>query len=127
MKVYLLRHGQTDYNVRGLCNDDPAGAVQHNSDGVRQAMAAERLKTVTISKIFVSELPRTQCTAAIVNRYHDAEITIEPAINNLRTGFDGRSASNTTGRSPTTRCTPRRLTASRSSSTDNGCWRSSNG
>ena len=74
MEIYLLRHGQTDYNVRGLCNDDPARAVNLNSAGIRQAMAAaERLKSTTISRILVSELPRTQHTAAIINRYHGAE------------------------------------------------------
>lgn len=91
MRLYLLRHGETDYNVQGLCNDDPAVPVHLNDRGIRQAQAAaEHLKTVSIDRIVVSELPRAQQTADIVNRYHHAPVTVKPQLNDIRTGFNDR-------------------------------------
>ncbi len=91
MHLYLLRHGQTDYNVRGLCNDDPAVEVHLNEAGIRQAeAAAAELKDVPIDRIVVSELPRTRETAQIVNRGRGLPITVQPLINDIRTGFEGR-------------------------------------
>ena len=40
MKVYALRHGQSQYNLLGLCNDDPKTDVHLNDTGKLQAQAA---------------------------------------------------------------------------------------
>lgn len=91
MHVYLMRHGQTNYNVLGLCNDDPTEDVRLTQLGVEQSeRAAEQLKDVSIDMIITSELPRTRQTAEIVNRGHGAQVRQHPAINDLRTGFNGR-------------------------------------
>jgi alpha-ribazole phosphatase len=91
MRVYFMRHGQTDFNRKGLCNDDPQRPVSLNQAGLRQAQrAAERLRAAPLQRIYVSPLPRTAQTAEIVNRYHRAPIDVQPAINDIRSGHDGR-------------------------------------
>jgi len=91
MRLYLMRHGHSEYNARGLCNDDPAVPVHLTAEGRAQAeAAAERLREVPLEAIVTSELPRTRETAAIVNRFHGVPLHAHPALNDIRTGFDGR-------------------------------------
>ncbi len=86
-----MRHGETNYNLRGLCNDDPRDDVHLTDTGRRQAeLAAEQLRHVRLEHVFVSELPRTRETAAIVNRHHGAPLTVRAALNDIRSGFNGR-------------------------------------
>jgi broad specificity phosphatase PhoE len=90
MKAYFVRHGQTNYNVQGLCNDDPARPVTLTASGIRQAeTVAQTLRAVPLQQIIVSELPRTRQTADIINRYHQAPIRVHAGINDIRSGFDG--------------------------------------
>lgn len=94
MIVICMRHGQTSYNLLGLCNDDPSQNVLLTELGIRQAEgAAKKLKGVSVERIFVSELPRTQETAKIINRYHAIPVTVHPDINDIRTGYDGKLVS----------------------------------
>lgn len=91
MMVYCMRHGQTNYNLKHLCNDDPVADVHLTETGKRQAReAAEGLQRVPLEKIIVSELPRTRETAEIVNRHHGVDIVTHPNINDIRSGFDGQ-------------------------------------
>jgi len=91
MKIYVMRHGQTNYNLLGLCNDDPAEDVHLTALGIRQAeTAAEMLKDAALAHIFVSQLPRTRQTAEIVNRHHGVPITAHPDLNDIRSGFNNR-------------------------------------
>jgi broad specificity phosphatase PhoE len=91
MKLYCLRHGETNYNRLGLCNDDPARDVYLTETGIRQAEAvAEELRDLPLERIFISELPRTRQTADIINRYHDVPVVAHPSLNDIRSGFDGR-------------------------------------
>lgn len=91
MKLFLLRHGQTNYNLLGLCNDDPRDAVYLTELGRQQAQAAaEALRAARVEHIFVSELPRTRQTAAIINRHHAAPITACAELNDIRSGFNNR-------------------------------------
>lgn len=92
MKLYVMRHGRTNYNELGLCNDDPKTDVHLNDTGKLQAQAAaERLRDVTLDRIIVSPLLRTRQTAEFVNRYHAAPIEVHPEISDIRSGFDGRT------------------------------------
>ncbi len=86
-----MRHGRTNYNELGLCNDDPSRDVHLTETGIAQAQqAAEQLRSYPLERIIVSELPRTRQTAEIINRYHQAPITVHAAINDIKSGFDGR-------------------------------------
>jgi probable phosphoglycerate mutase len=91
MKIYFMRHGRSRYNDLGLCNDDPAADASLTGEGVKQAQtAAERLKGAALQRIYVSELPRTRQTAAIVNRHHAAPVTVRADLNDIRSGFNNR-------------------------------------
>jgi broad specificity phosphatase PhoE len=91
MKLYCLRHGETNYNRLGLCNGDPAVDVHLTPEGIRQARAAaQRLHAVPLERIITSELPRTRQTADIINRDHRVPVQAHSALNDIRTGFEGR-------------------------------------
>jgi broad specificity phosphatase PhoE len=91
MKLYLARHGRTNYNDLGLCNADPTVDVHLTSTGIAQAKAlADKLKHISIDHIFVSELRRTQQTAEIVNKAHNLEIEADARLNDGRSGFEGK-------------------------------------
>ncbi len=91
MKIYCVRHGETNYNRLGLCNDDPARDVHLTETGIRQAEAvAEQLSSVPIELIVISGLPRTRETADIINRYHHVPVEEHAALNDIVSGFEGR-------------------------------------
>ncbi|MBT8440026.1 MAG: histidine phosphatase family protein, partial [Gammaproteobacteria bacterium] len=92
MNLYVMRHGCTNYNELGLCNDNPDADVHLNAMGKQQAQtAAEQLRDVTLDRIIVSPLPRTRQTAEYVNQYHDVPIEVHPDLADIRSGFDGKS------------------------------------
>jgi alpha-ribazole phosphatase len=91
MKVWFMRHGQTNYNLLELCNDDPHVPVCLTEQGMTQAgVIAERLRARPLECIFVSALPRTHQSAEIVNRQHGVPIVIRPELNDIRSGFESR-------------------------------------
>ncbi len=94
MQLYVMRHGQTNYNQLGLCNGDPGRDVHLTEMGKQQAgEAAERLRDIQLDIILVSELPRTQQTAEIINQYHNVPIQSHSGINDIRSGFEDRPVS----------------------------------
>ena len=91
MKLFLMRHGRTNYNDLELCNDDPSCDVRLTEEGIAQAeRAAEALRSTPLERIISSELPRTRQSAEIVNRHHHLPLQTHPALNDIRSGFDGR-------------------------------------
>lgn len=91
MLAYFTRHAQSNYNLQGLCNNDPGRDVHLTEAGIEQARAcAEQLRGAGLQRIIVSPLPRTRHTAEIINRFHGVPITEHAAINDIRSGFDGR-------------------------------------
>jgi probable phosphoglycerate mutase len=91
MKIYLARHGRTNYNDLGLNNADPSVDVHLTPVGIEQAEAlAQKLHGVSFERIFVSELRRTQQTAEIVNRAHNVPVEIDGRLNDGRSGFESQ-------------------------------------
>lgn len=91
MKLFLVRHAQTNYNVLKLANADPSVDVHLSEEGIKQAKnLAELLKDVSYDIVYISELPRTRQTAEIINKYHDKELIVEPRINDNKTGFESK-------------------------------------
>lgn len=89
-----MRHGRTNYNELGLCNDDPSQDVHLTEAGIEQARAAAlALRDVTFERIVVSPLQRTRQTAEIVNRYHAAPIAVHADLADIRSGFEGKPVS----------------------------------
>ena len=81
MKLYIMRHGQTDYNKAHLLQgrlDIPL-----NADGIQQAeKAAERLKEVGIrfDRVICSPLERAVQTAEIVSGIDRADFTLDDRL-----------------------------------------------
>lgn len=104
MKLIFLRHGESEYNLLGLCNADPSVAVALTPQGRLQAeSAADRLRTEPIERVYVSRLRRAQETAAIVNASHSADIYVDARLDDRNTGFEGLPVShylNTMNSSP---------------------------
>jgi broad specificity phosphatase PhoE len=95
MKAFFMRHGQTNYNVKNLCNDNPSKDVHLTNLGKEQTKkAAELFKDKNLDIIFISEFPRTKETADIINKFHNKTIIVDGRINDRKTGgFDGRPSS----------------------------------
>ncbi len=90
MKLYVARHGETNYNRLGLCNDDPGRQVYLTDRGRAQAEAlSRRLRDIPVERIITSELPRTRQTAEIISRFHQVPIEANALLNDIRSGFDG--------------------------------------
>ena len=65
MKVYVVRHGRTDWNDKGLTQGK--SNVPINEKGIKQAMEAkDKLKNVTFDVCISSPLKRTLQTAKII-------------------------------------------------------------
>lgn len=93
MRIYLARHGRTNYNDLNLCNDDPSVDVHITELGVEQAEAlADKLKEAPIDHIYVSEMRRTRQTAEIVNQFHHVPVETTPLLNDHRSGYEGKNA-----------------------------------
>lgn len=79
MSVYIVRHGQTDWNVEYKIQgrvDIPLNEV-----GVRQAEeTAEKLRSIPLDLIFVSPLARAKQTAEIINEGRNLPIIVDPRI-----------------------------------------------
>lgn len=92
MKLHFVRHGESLYNVLGLCNADPANPVPLTPKGRAQArQAALRLKDEHIDCLYVSELHRAIQTAEILNHTHARPLHRDRRLNDRRSGFEGRS------------------------------------
>lgn len=91
MRVLALRHGQSEFNIRGLCNDDPGRNVRLTPAGREQASAAAGdLGSHPFDIAYVSPLPRAVETAKLVLAGRDVPEVIEPRLADIRSGFDGR-------------------------------------
>lgn len=63
--IYIVRHGQTDWNVAGLTQGETD--IPLNSEGVKQAKTlGEELRNIKFDGIFSSDLIRARKTAEIV-------------------------------------------------------------
>ncbi len=92
MRIYFVRHGQSNYNLRDLCNSNPKIDVHLTKLGIEQAEnVGKTLKNKNIDIVFVSELLRTKQTAETINKHHNAEIKIDKRLNDRKTGFEGKS------------------------------------
>jgi broad specificity phosphatase PhoE len=93
MKVTFLRHGESEYNVKGILNNDPKNknVSPLTEKGVKQAeKAAEKLKDKKFDIIFCSGFIRARQTAEIVNRFHKNKIIIDKRINEVHVGFEDK-------------------------------------
>lgn len=91
MIIHLIRHGETNFNILGLCNDNPAVDVHLTETGIAQArQMARELANESLDIILVSQLPRTRQTAEYINACHNVAIREESRLNDIRSGFDSK-------------------------------------
>ncbi len=89
MRLYVVRHGQTSYNIDNkVCG---ISDVELTSLGKQQAKKAqEDLQFFKIDYIFSSPLQRAYETAKIINKDRQLEIQIDPRIQEINFGkFEG--------------------------------------
>lgn len=89
MKLYLIRHGETDWNKLEKCQG--VSDIPLNSNGIRQAEnLAYSLRDEKFSAIYSSDLTRAITTANEVAKYHPAEVKIDERFREMDQGeFEG--------------------------------------
>jgi len=93
MKIVLVRHGESEGNVKNEINDDPNRIVNLTERGILQAEAtSDRLRYMSFTHAYVSQFPRAQQTARILLRHHELELHIDPRLNERISGMDGLNA-----------------------------------
>ncbi len=90
MNIILVRHGESEGNVAGIINDNPARIVNLTERGRAQAeMAGEALRALRFAHAYASEFPRAQQTAEILLRGQACPLSIDARLNERRSGLDG--------------------------------------
>lgn len=89
MRIYLIRHGETDYNREARMQGH--GEVPLNDLGILQATRlGQRLASESIDHIYASDLRRTVMTAAVVASHTGASVSYDA-------GFRERDPGDLTG------------------------------
>ena len=98
MQIFLVRHGESEANVAGIINDDPARPVALTDNGRSQAATtAENLRGVPFVRAYASELLRARQTAEILLRHHACPLRIDARLNERKSGMDGQPVENFNG------------------------------
>lgn len=79
MKLFITRHGQTDWNLRGIIQGKTDIELNDNGRAQAQRIAAE-LKTTKLDAIIVSPLKRAVETAEIINQWHQLPIQYDERL-----------------------------------------------
>jgi len=89
MKLYLIRHGETDWNKLEKCQG--VSDIPLNTNGIRQAKdLAYSLRDEELSAIYSSDLSRAITTAKEVAKYHPADVKIDERFREMDQGeFEG--------------------------------------
>lgn len=84
MKIYVIRHGQTELNVKGLINGQLEDAL--TAEGMEQARNAAKSLPSTIKHLYVSPLNRARQTAEILNAELNLPITFHDELKEVNFG-----------------------------------------
>lgn len=93
MKLYLVRHGESEANLAGVINDDPTRPVKLTARGRRQAeAAAEGLRGVAFTRAYVSRFPRARQTAEILLACLELPLPliVDARLDERHSGLDGQ-------------------------------------
>ena len=79
MKIYITRHGETNWNKEGRLQGQTD--IELNEVGIEQAhIAKEKLKDIEIDLIISSPLSRAKKTAEIINEVKNVPIIIDERL-----------------------------------------------
>ena len=92
MRLLLIRHGETESNVRHVLDSRPPGPSL-NEEGVRQARrAAQRLAAEPLAAVYSSVATRARQTAVEIARPHGLEVIVREGVHEVDVGdLEGRS------------------------------------
>mmetsp|Transcript_58243 Transcript_58243/g.117046 ORF Transcript_58243/g.117046 Transcript_58243/m.117046 type:complete len:270 (-) Transcript_58243:96-905(-) len=90
-RIYLLRHGETDWNKRGLLQGGGFDIELNGKGRMQAALVGAELSTLPIGIVASSHLSRANETADNVKMFHPkAKRTVVPALGEMRFGsFEG--------------------------------------
>lgn len=90
MKLYMIRHGETDWNARKLLQG--GSETELNENGRRLAvLTGEKLKDITFARVFSSPLKRAMETAKLVAGEYGPQVEPEPLIREISFGiYEGK-------------------------------------
>jgi broad specificity phosphatase PhoE len=85
--LWLLRHGQTDWNVTGRWQGQTSEAPGLNDMGRAQAISVrEHLTGVRFTAIYCSDLLRARQTAKLISESLNLNISLEPRLREMNLG-----------------------------------------
>lgn len=89
--VYIVRHGQTDWNAKGITQGHKD--IPLNSEGIKQAKALKNnLKKIKFDAVFSSDLIRARKTAEIITLERKMAVETTRLLRERRYGkYDGKS------------------------------------
>ncbi|OIN86944.1 MAG: hypothetical protein COS37_03945 [Anaerolineae bacterium CG03_land_8_20_14_0_80_58_20] len=86
-ELWLIRHGQTDWNLTGRWQGQAPHAPGLNDMGRAQTLALlDQLQDVDFSAIYSSDLPRARQTAGLVAEPLGLTVTSEPRLREMNLG-----------------------------------------
>jgi broad specificity phosphatase PhoE len=91
MALYLVRHGQTEYNEQQKMQGQTNSLL--NQEGQNQArLIGKKLENMNFAKIYTSDLKRAYDTAKIMNEYLKLEIIKDLGLREIHLGlFEGKT------------------------------------
>lgn len=85
--IWLVRHGQTDWNLAGRWQGQSPDAPPLNQTGRAQVLAlGSQLKAPPISVIYASDLLRTRQTAELLAKPLGLQVILEPRLREMDLG-----------------------------------------
>lgn len=89
MKIYIVRHGQTDWNKQGIIQGTTD--IPLNETGEQQALLTkQKLENVSFDCIYCSPLLRAKQTAEIINKGNDYPFILDDRLYERNFGlFEG--------------------------------------
>lgn len=86
-ELWLVRHGQTDWNLTGRWQGQAFDAPGLNTIGSKQALeASEKMQGVEIAAIYSSDLFRARQTAEMIAFPLRLSVTLEPRLREINLG-----------------------------------------
>jgi broad specificity phosphatase PhoE len=92
MKIFLIRHGETDHNINRITQGHLN--IELNKNGIEQAKSiAERLKLEKFDIIYSSDLIRAKVTAENIHKYQSCDIIFDKRLRERNFGiFQGNKS-----------------------------------
>jgi broad specificity phosphatase PhoE len=78
--LWLIRHGESTWNTRGLCQGHRDEAELTERGAAQAAAVAEQFRDVPVGALYASDLRRALQTAAIISRAVGVPVTTDPRL-----------------------------------------------